>query len=61
MNAYTRIFLDNPDGEEILKDLMARFRAGAKTEGGIGAILETYVWIGQRSVLEYIISKTNLE
>lgn len=58
MNEYKRIFRDNPDGEEILKDLYQRFNNPARLDGGIDAILNTYYRAGQRDVLDYMVKKS---
>ncbi|WOS40687.1 hypothetical protein [Xanthomonas rydalmerensis] len=55
---YRRVF-GQGDGEIILEDLVRRYAARAKTDGGIDAILKTYHGAGAREVVELILSKVN--
>ena len=59
MTPYSRIFLQNPDGQEILQDLYKRFNKGAEVGSGIDSILQTYINDGQRRVLDYIFNRAN--
>lgn len=58
-SAYARIFEVNPEGAQILEELIRRFSRPAKLEGGIDAVLATYHRDGARSVIEFIVSRIN--
>lgn len=58
-NAYLELFEHHPIGREVLEDLIARFTQPAVTEGGIDAVLKTYQRMGQRRVLDYIVTQIN--
>lgn len=57
---YARIFEQDSDGAAILEELTRVFCRGAKTDGGIDAILVTYHRDGSRRVIEFIVNKINL-
>lgn len=57
--AYARLFDANPEGAQILEELVRRFSRPAKLEGGIDAVLATYHRDGARSVVEFIVSRIN--
>ena len=56
---YQRIFETHPEGALILDELIRRYAARAKREGGIDAVLETYHRMGARSVVEFIVARIN--
>lgn len=56
---YAAIFEDDARGAAILEDLVARFSRPAVAKGGIDAVLETYRRIGQREVVDWIVSQIN--
>lgn len=57
---YAEIFEDDRRGAAILEDLMSRFFRPAVSKGGIDAVLETYRRIGQREVVDWIVSRINV-
>ena len=58
---YTAIFEDDERGAAIFSELAARFVQPAVTKGGIDAITETYLRMGHREVIEYILLRINQE
>lgn len=56
---YADIFEDDARGAAVLEDLVKRFSRPAVSKGGIDAVLETYRRIGQREVVDWIVSNIN--
>lgn len=56
---YADVFEDDARGAAILEDLVKRFSRPAVSKGGIDAVLETYRRIGQREVVDWIVSNIN--
>lgn len=56
---YLDVFERHPAGAAVLEDLIQRFTQPAVTDGGIDAVLKTYQRMGQRRVLDHIISRIN--
>jgi hypothetical protein len=56
---YLELFEQHPTGRLVLDDLIARFTERAVTDGGIDAILKTYQRMGQRRVLDHIVTQIN--
>lgn len=55
---YQRCFEQNPEGEVILEDLVARFSLPPSFDEH-NATLKTYYRAGQRSVIDFILSRIN--
>lgn len=57
---YRDIFEQDNRGAAILEDLTVRFGRGRiAVQGGIDAVLQTYLANGQRSVIDYITRRLN--
>lgn len=56
---YARVFDELRDGQAILEELTLRFARGAKLNGGIDAVLQTYHNAGAASVVQFIIARIN--
>jgi hypothetical protein len=56
---YLDVFERHPAGAAVLENLIAIFTQPAVTDGGIDAVLKTYQRMGQRRVLDHIISQIN--
>lgn len=57
---YRDLFELDARGKVVIDDLVARFgRATIVTDGGIDAVLKTYVANGQRSVVDYVMRQIN--
>lgn len=55
---YQRLFDRNPEGEAILEDLVKRFSLPPSFDEH-NASLKTYYRAGQRSVIDFILSRVN--
>lgn len=55
---YQRFFEQNPEGEAILDDLVTRFSLPPSFDEH-NATLKTYYRAGQRSVIDFILSRIN--
>jgi hypothetical protein len=56
---YADIFEGHPSGVLVLEDLVRRFTRPAVTDGGIDAVLKTYQRVGERRVLDHILTQIN--
>ena len=56
---YLDVFERHPAGAAVLENLIAIFTQPAVTDGGIDAVLKTYQRMGQRRVLDHIITQIN--
>ncbi|WP_338615537.1 hypothetical protein [Pigmentiphaga sp. CHJ604] len=56
---YRALFEHTPLGAEILAELERKFSLKPVTTGGIDAVLETYLRMGQRSVIDFIALRIN--
>jgi hypothetical protein len=56
---FKEVFEDHPTGRIILDSLVTRFTRPAVTEGGIDAVLKTYLYQGQRAPLDFIMNQIN--
>jgi len=56
---YLDVFERHPAGQIVLEDLVQRFTRDAVTKGGIDAVLETYLRIGSRRVVDAILTQIN--
>ena len=56
---FREVFEQHPTGALILEHLIQRFTRPAVTEGGIDAVLKTYLRQGQRQPLDYILAQMN--
>lgn len=56
---FREVFEQHPTGALILEHLINRFTRPAVTEGGIDAVLKTYLRQGQRQPLDYILAQMN--
>lgn len=57
---YRQIFEVDQRGAAILEDLTLLFSQQAATEGGIDAVLKTYLRSGQHSVIQHIVKQCNI-
>jgi len=57
---YASVFEGNPQGALVLEDLTRRFARGPVFEGGIDGVRKSDYRAGARSVVEYIVNKSNL-
>lgn len=55
---YKQVFEDSSQGQAILEELVRRFSMGPSFDEH-NAVLKTYYREGQRSVIEFIISRIN--
>ena len=58
-DTYLDVFERHPAGAAVLEDLIKRFAKPAVTDGGIDAILKTYMRVGERRPLDFIIQQIN--
>ncbi len=56
---FREVFEEHPTGRLILEHLVVKFTRPAVTEGGIDAVLQTYMRQGQRAPLDYIVTQIN--
>lgn len=57
---YRDVMETDVRGARLLDDLIVRFGGGqASTSGGIDAVLKTYLAVGQREVVDYIVRRIN--
>ena len=56
---FREIFEEHPSGRVILEHLIVKFTRPAVTEGGIDAVLKTYLRQGTRMPLDYIMNQIN--
>lgn len=56
---YKELFEDNRTGELVLEHLVSMFSKSAVTDGGIDAVLKTYMRVGERRVLDHILRQIN--
>lgn len=56
---FKEVFEDHPVGRIILDHLIVKFTRPAVTEGGIDAVLKTYLRQGTRMPLDYIVGQIN--
>lgn len=56
---YRQIFEVDKRGAAILEHMVARFSKPASVEGGIDAVLKTYLHMGERNVVQHIINMIN--
>jgi hypothetical protein len=56
---YKEVFEDGRTGQLVLEHLIQVFTEQAVTSGGIDAVLKTYQRMGQRRVLDFIITQIN--
>lgn len=56
---FKEVFEDHPTGRLILDHLIVKFTRPAVTEGGIDAVLKTYLRQGTRMPFDYIVSQIN--
>lgn len=58
-NEYAELFETDRRGARILEDLILRFTRPPVTDGGIDAVLKTYERMGQRHVIDFIVTQIN--
>lgn len=56
---FKEVFEEHPTGRLILDHLIARFTRPAVTQGGIDAVLKTYLHQGCRMPLDFIVNQIN--
>lgn len=56
---YVRVFVNNPEGAQVLAEMERLFVRSVVTEGGIDAVLKTYHQQGKRDVIEWIAARIN--
>lgn len=56
---FKEVFEDHPTGRIILDHLVLKFARPPVTDGGIDAVLKTYMRMGQRAALDYIVNQIN--
>lgn len=56
---FKEVFDEHPTGRIILEHLIVRFTRPAVTDGGIDAVLKTYLRQGCRMPLDHIINQIN--
>ena len=56
---FKELFEDHPTGRIVLEHLIVKFTRPAVTEGGIDAVLKTYLRQGTRMPLDYIMNQIN--
>lgn len=57
---YHQIFEVDKRGAAILEDLVTMFSKTACTEGGIDAVLKTYLRMGENNVVQHIVRQINI-
>ena len=56
---FKELFEDHPTGRIVLEHLIVKFTRPAVTDGGIDAVLKTYLRQGTRMPLDYIVNQIN--
>lgn len=56
---FKELFEDHPTWRIVLEHLIVKFTRPAVTEGGIDAVLKTYLRQGARMPLDYIVGQIN--
>lgn len=56
---YRQIFEVDKRGAAILEDLVKRFSKPASVQGGIDAVLKTYLHMGEHRVVQHIVNQIN--
>ena len=56
---FKELFEDHPTGRLVLEALIVKFTRPAVTDGGIDAVLKTYLRQGTRMPLDYIVNQIN--
>ena len=56
---FREVFEEHPTGRIVLDALIRRFTRPAVTEGGIDAVLKTFLHQGQRAPLDFIVMQIN--
>ena len=56
---FKELFEEHPTGRIVLEHLIVKFTRPAVTEGGIDAVLKTYLRQGTRMPLDYIVGQIN--
>lgn len=56
---YLELFEQHPTGRLILEELVRLFSKSAVTDGGIDAVLKTYMRVGERRPIDYILTQIN--
>lgn len=56
---FKELFEDHPTGRIVLESLIVKFTRPAVTDGGIDAVLKTYLRQGARMPLDHIVSQIN--
>ncbi len=56
---YREVFESSMAGQVVLDDLVARFTERAVTDGGIDAVLKTYLRMGENNVVQHIVRQIN--
>ena len=56
---FRELFEEHPTGRVVLEHLIVKFTRPAVTEGGIDAVLTTYLRQGTRIPLDYIVGQIN--
>ena len=56
---FRELFEEHPTGRVVLEHLIVKFTRPAVTEGGIDAVLKTYLRQGTRIPLDYIVGQIN--
>lgn len=56
---YRDVFESHPAGVLVLEDLIRRFSKPATTNGGIDAVLKTYLHMGEHNVVQHIVKQIN--
>ena len=56
---FRELFEEHPTGRVVLEHLIVKFTRPAVTEGGIDAVLKTYLRQGTRMPLDYIVGQIN--
>lgn len=56
---FRELFEEHPTGRVVLEHLIVKFTRPAVTDGGIDAVLKTYLRQGTRMPLDYIMNQIN--
>lgn len=56
---YREVFESSKAGQAVLEDLVAKFSKPAVTDGGIDAVLKTYMRVGERRPIDFIVTQIN--
>ena len=56
---YRQIFEVDKRGAAILEHMIKRFSKPASIEGGIDAVLKTYLHMGEHAVIQHIVANIN--